>query len=379
MKLLCAVFVVALSACFGEIDPILDSKCQEWVLNNQKDMIILNQVAAASHIGTCGQYCMVAGSGIRSDTTTCRTLCEAAGGYAKFSKALDSEDSTPDDMCRGLLQARDQEDKEDTVVSLLEVGSKQSAVERKLGVRGDMTVQGTLSTSMLTSPIGDVKVSGELNVLNQIESNTARGAFLKSETGVSIKNGIVSKKDQLLIKGKIDADAVTADGLSASFLEIGGVRQWALHSLEDFEEVGTDGWSHGEMTECAGRKVLGGHCVERNSKDKELSKQFNNLPPHTQVRVVASYMFIDSWDGETGYMKVQDNTVWAETYDHALGDAKHGINMCGNGTPERKFKRAIDITVPHTGTSVQVSFGATTDEHSCDESFAIDSVMVFTR
>jgi len=45
---------------------------------------------------------------------------------------------------------------------------------------------------MLTSPIGDVKVSGELNVLNQIESNTARGAFLKSETGVSIKNGIVS-------------------------------------------------------------------------------------------------------------------------------------------------------------------------------------------
>merc|ERR1712125_175633 len=128
--------------------------------------------------------------------------------------------------------------------------------------------------------------------MNAIESNSARAAYMKVDSGLSLKQGIVSKKDQLLIKGKIDADSVSANEIQSSFLEIGGVRQWALHSLEDFDEAGTDGWSHGEMTECAGRKVLGGHCVERNANEKELAKVFSNLPPHTQVRVVASYMFI---------------------------------------------------------------------------------------
>jgi hypothetical protein len=267
------------------------------------------------------------------------------------------------------------DEEDDDAVSLIEIG--QMASERKIGIRGDMTVQGTLSASVMTSPIGDVKVSGELNVMNAIEASSARGAFVKADGGVSIKQGITSKKDQLLIKGRIDADSVTSGEFRSSFLEIDGVRQWGLVTLEDFEELGVDGWSHGELTECAGRKILGGHCVEKATP--ELSKVFENLPPHTQVRVVAKYLFIDSWDGESGYLKADGNTVWVDSYNHATGEAKHGINVCGNETPERKFSTPIDITIPHTGSSLNLSFGATTDEHSCDESFGIDSVMIFTR
>eukprot|EP00299_Pterocystis_sp_00344_P004586 c15848_g1_i1.p1 GENE.c15848_g1_i1~~c15848_g1_i1.p1 ORF type:complete len:386 (-),score=89.84 c15848_g1_i1:33-1190(-) len=368
------VVAAACALCLSaQVDPALDAQCQDWVISNLKDMIILNQVAAKSHISTCTQYCMVAGSGFRADTTTCRHLCELSGGYNKFSHALSIKGglASPDDICAAMFAPAIEEQ----AVSMLEVAQTQ---ERKLGVRGDMTVQGTLSTSVLTSPIGDVKVSGELNVLNAIEAASARAAFLKSTSGVSIKQGIISKKDQLIVKGKIDADSVTASGdLKASFLEIDGVRQWSLSSLEDFEETGTDGWSHGEMTECAGRRILGGHCVEKAIPD--LSKTFENLPPHTQVRITAKYYFIDSWDGESGYLRADGNTIWLDTYNHSSGELTHGINLCGNSTPERKFGTPIDVTMPHTGSSLTLTFGATTDEHSCDESFGIDSVMIFTR
>jgi len=358
------------------IDEGINGRCLEWVLSNQKDMIILNQVASQSNIASCSQYCMVAGNGFRADTTTCKLLCDTAGGFEKFSKALNLEGgfAAPEDICKNLFVSVDAQP--DVAVSLLQTG--QIAAEKKIGVRGDVTIQGTLSTNVLTSPIGDVKISGELHVQNAIQANTATAAFIKADSGVSIKGSIVSKKDQLLIKGKIDADSVTTSGnLKYSFLEIGGVRQWALQSLEDFEEVGVDGWSHAEVTECAGRKILGGHCVEKATP--ELSKTFGSLGPHTQIRVVAKYLFIDSWDGESGYLKADGNTVWLDSYNHAVGDPKHGINMCGNETPERKFSSNIDVTIPHTGDSLTLAFGATTDEHSCDESFGIDSVMIFTR
>jgi hypothetical protein len=370
------VLLAALTACHAvEIDPALDAQCQDWLISNQKDMIILNQVASQSHITTCNQYCMVAGSGFRADTTTCRHLCELSGGYTEFSNAMKSHNggAAPVDICKAMFSAIEKK-ASPHAVSFMQV--EQSTAERKLGVRGDMTVQGTLSTSILTSPIGDVKVSGELNVMNSIQTTTARSAYLKSSSGVSIKSGISSKKDQLIVKGRIDADSVTASGLRSSFLEIDGVKQWAMHAADDFEEKTTDGWN-GEITECAGHHILGGHCVEKAIP--ELTKTFTKLPPHTHLRVTAKYMFIDSWDGESGFMKIDGNTVWVQTHNHAEADAKHAINLCGGPAPETRFGIPIYVTIPHTAESATVSFGATLDEHPCDESFGVDSVMVFTR
>jgi len=342
--------------------------------------MMLNQVASQSHIGTCQQYCMVASAGFRSDTTLCRNLCDRAGGFENFYNALNMESgsASPADMCLKMLQQKHLDDDEDSTIVMLETSSRQDTVaERKIGMRGDLTVQGKLTASMITSPIGDVKVSGELNVMNGIESASARGAFLKVDSSVSIKKGIKSKKDQLLIKGRIDADSVTMDGLEASFLEINSVPQWGLvGGIEDFEEDTADGWSNGEVTECAGQKILGGHCTEQQMPT--LTKTFTGLPAHSKLRVSANFFFIDSWDGETGFLNIDGNPMWVESYDHKMGAAT-GINVCGNATPEKNLMSHIDVTIPHTGSEVTLSFGATLDEHTCDESFGIDSIMLFTR
>merc|ERR1711998_618163 len=177
-------------------------------------------------------------------------------------------------------------------------GMTTRGASRSLGVRGDFTVQGTLKANTLTSPIGDVSVSGSLNVVNSIDAGDAKGSYIKVESVTSIQQGISSKEEQLLVLGKIDADSVTTDTMAASFLEIKGEKQWSLVTLEDFEEEAEiEGWSQKDITECAGQKFLGGPCTKAG--DSKVTKTFTNLPPHTQLRVAAKYLFIDSWDGES--------------------------------------------------------------------------------
>jgi len=260
----------------------------------------------------------------------------------------------------------------------VEAATGTQGTTRNLGIRGDLTVQGTLKASTLTSPVGDVAVSGSLNVVNQIDAGMAKGAYIKVESTTSITTGISSKEDQLLVLGKIDADSVTTDSMAASFLEIQGEKQWSLVTLEDFEEeTEIAGWSEKDITECAGQKFLGGPCTKAG--DSTVTKTFTNLPPHSQLRVAAKYLFIDSWDGEHAYMSVDGRHVWADTYNHASLDKSKSLNVCGNETPEGQLMKNIDVTVPHTGSTFELTFGATTDEHSCDESFGVDSVMIFVR
>ena len=44
----------------------------------------------------------------------------------------------------------------------------------------------------------------------------------------------------------------------------------------------------------------------------EVKKTFTDLPPHNQLRIEANYSFIDSWSGETGFMRLNignDNSM----------------------------------------------------------------------
>jgi hypothetical protein len=41
--------------------------------------------------------------------------------------------------------------------------------------------------------------------------------------------------------------------------------------------------------------------------------------------------------------------------------------------------RAIDVTLPHNGDSVKLTFGSTLDEEPCNESFGIDDVMIYVK
>ena len=71
--------------------------------------------------------------------------------------------------------------------------------------------------------------------------------------------------------------------------------------------------------------MLGGHCL---TSDKELSKTFTRLPSHSLIRIKTNYHMIDNWEGEQGYMKVDDKNVWNKKGIYQKG--YKFLNQCGN-------------------------------------------------
>lgn len=181
---------------------------------------------------------------------------------------------------------------------------------------------------------------------------------------------------------RLGAKRVEARALDASQgISVRGVNQWQLVQSEDFSKIGA-GWSRPEVTQCAGVFMLGGFCKLSRG---EVNKTFTGLPPHKQLRIVATYHFIDRWIGETGYMKLNVGmsdcpvVVWSER--HAQQEAKNGLSLCGDaGTPEGKFSAPVDVTMNHRKDSVQVSFGSTMDDADpCDESWGISNMEIYVR
>ena len=63
-------------------------------------------------------------------------------------------------------------------------------------------------------------------------------------------------------------------------------------------------------SKCVGNHFLVGIAVELHT----LSKIFDSLPPHTEVRVKARFHFIDKWNGENAYLKVDGGYAWLASH-----------------------------------------------------------------
>lgn len=114
--------------------------------------------------------------------------------------------------------------------------------------------------------------------------------------------------------------------------------QWILVNFDDFQES-TQGWSDSKVSVCGfnDNVFLGGHC---NFGAGEVSKTFTKLPPHNMIKVTANYHFLDKWEGEEGFMKVDGIPVWSDTYqwcDKVMQwyCKKYTINACGAEFPDR--------------------------------------------
>jgi len=175
---------------------------------------------------------------------------------------------------------------------------------------------------------------------------------------------------------------VEAMGLNVvNGISVRGVKQWQLLYSDDFSSP-VAGWSQDEVTQCGGVFMLGGFCKFSSG---EVNKTFTGLPPHKQLRVRATYHFIDRWIGETGYMKLDVGLngcsvpVWSE--QHAQQEGANGVSLCGNGAvAEGKFAEPVEVTVPHRTDSITVTFGSTIGgSDPCDESWGISSVEVYVR
>ncbi|PFH36343.1 hypothetical protein BESB_045350 [Besnoitia besnoiti] len=184
---------------------------------------------------------------------------------------------------------------------------------------------------------------------------------------------IASNTSPLLVVSPDDDMTVTARNFSASSLDlrgdlqVNGVKQFRIAAREDLSSGEATGWdnpaSEDIVSKCAGITMLGGFGKFARG---EVTKNFGKLPPHTELRVKATFHFIDAWAGETAFMRLSIGEhgklthVWAER--HSQDMEQEAVNVCGGAVGEGKFAVPIDVSVSHSSDNVTVGFGTTMQE-----------------
>jgi len=180
----------------------------------------------------------------------------------------------------------------------------------------------------------------------------------------------------------VRSEVLTVESISAETLALGGVNQWQLSALELFNGDPTKrGWFVGDtkspLMNCSGLIILVGPTGSQKVPNTDsISKTYEGLPPHNQARIQATAHFIDDWQGETAYMKIGNSIVWTDAHDQRA--SRGNFNVCGMKYPDSKFSVPIDITIPHTGAQLKVSFGSTLD-NTAMANFGISSLSVSLR
>ena len=234
-----------------------------------------------------------------------------------------------------------------------------------------------------------------LSLGNFVLSSTPAGEFEvrapDGRTALSVDAaGAVSVHGQLHARGSLRVDG------KLNYL---GLSQWFLARAESFE-ASCSAWSNCTRTSCGAIRMLGGYGAfaggevppspaqfRRTSAQfshaahhhrSQVSKLFVRLDtPHTELRLKATFHYIDRWEGASAYARVDSQFVWAESY--TLPPAAEGVNLCGGDAPENRFAVAIDAVVPHNSTVANILFGATLDAAATHASWGVSDLQLFLR
>jgi hypothetical protein len=152
-------------------------------------------------------------------------------------------------------------------------------------------------------------------------------------------------------------------------------KDWKLIGSDDFNsQEDIKGWNFVSTSYCGSSSdlFLGGHCLLSNQIVK---KTYNDLPKHTRVLVTANVHFIDDWQGETAYVKIDDKVAWMKS----VRSGPTSINICGGSYGEAAFNVPVIAEIAHDDFSLNLSFETNIERDPCDVSFGIDNVAVYVK
>lgn len=223
-----------------------------------------------------------------------------------------------------------------------------------------------------------IDLEGEPGLVLRDSVQSCRMGWLGDQFGVEYidpiltvsSSGSVSFNRQLLTPSNL---------FIGSTLTMNNVRQWQLIQVESFSGAQADGWSVDRVTTCGGVTMMGGYC---ELASESTTKTFVDLPLHSQVRIVATFHFLDQWEGESGFLRTEVNNnlaiVWTDR--HTLEAGASGFNICGSDRyPENKFAALVDVTIAHARDSLTVEFGSTLDEQPCTHSYGVSGFQLYIR
>lgn len=283
--------------------------------------------------------------------------------------------------------------------------NKASFITQSLDVDKNITAKALFSENI--EVVNSVKVE-EMSTSKSTIASAVLSEKIITDTIRSF-DGELQILGNIILVNEIEAETLNLssnnNSNSLSF-SISGVKQWLLTHHEDFEdEKSIKTWSDQRTSSCntkyesnnneINKKVkqnnlfLGGHC---NFSHNEVSKLFKIPSKHSKIRIVAKFHFIDDWNGEYGYMKLNGKVIWTKNSAHNANNKYKNIledkitghdflnkSSCGNDVHYDNLSESIDIIVSNSDEEINLSFGSTIKNDPCQQSFGVDDIIVYVK
>lgn len=236
-----------------------------------------------------------------------------------------------------------------------------------------------------------------------IVEGSQRAEIQLKKIGSTATAGITYEKSRISVPGLDIQLNNNLDLPRGAAIEYNRLADWRLVDRDDFSS-GTDGWACVANWDNSATRTFErispntpfstGFILRPNQNGNNVLKKRFDLTgiPHSMVRVIFTYHFLDSWDDEGAYAAFASQEhpftgVGQQNGYFQIGWRSHSpkdFNLNGLGYFDC-FKSITDAAVQgemtawHTGNNFWVFFGAYLNDVSCDESYGIGNIEVWVR
>eukprot|EP00941_MAST-03F_sp_MAST-3F-sp1_P003929 g3929.t1 len=210
--------------------------------------------------------------------------------------------------------------------------------------------------------------------------------------------------ESISAKGKIQVSGNIASTSSGN-VKICGSKQWKMLVHDDFQKNGVtddeEGWKINGGDGDGGDAPTDTCSDNPHSKSDfflgpfdepvETAKSFL-LPPHELVRIEARVHFIDKWEGQSVFMKVDGKIVWIDRHKWCTkllmtmcepkasrSDDGMTISACGQKNFPDRMSVKVVAQLAHTNNDMEVSFGSNLKENQDLASWGADDIKIFVK
>ena len=286
------------------------------------------------------------------------------------------------------------------------VGENKDAPERLDAIqqRRDILKQAALDTSaddhgtdeggigkFADRSLDDVTASAELHDIQQAPyvDEDDRGVILAKE---------------IMVKRTLHVDGGRYLIVDSSDIKIDAIRQWKMIVDEHFDDHAYGG--EAEVTGWIGHSKY--HAVEHNKRGHcgvnitprtnfflgpyqscEVTKTFQLPSDHTRLKLTANFHFLDHWNDQVAYLKVNGKMVWQKGHtmcgslsvipDFDQGCQTKGVNACGGSGVDRMGERVV-YQMEYFSNKIELTWGATLEAAGgaaqSDASWGVDDLEI---
>ena len=144
-----------------------------------------------------------------------------------------------------------------------------------------------------------------------------------------------------------------------------------------------NGWNNTEITDC-GCDAGNVHGMWGGSPNNVTQTYPLVDIAHSEAKIQITYYAVDSWDNEYGRLYVDGNQVWQKNRTDCCGGgcqnfAEKVHSCCPKPWGGTTCRENVNVTLSHSGNSVEVSVRTTIGSAESDESWAFDDVYVWIK